>query len=138
VPNEVLSSVLRLTGATRPGGTRLIVDLRILPLEEIGAPEKNAPPVDTTIDAEIPTLTILDRYRRVSCKIPVGSSLAISLGSDELQGQAAAASSQARGETSPLAKERLFLITPRKIVLESEEEPVAVPPKKPAVDIPTR
>jgi beta-lactamase regulating signal transducer with metallopeptidase domain len=43
-----------------------------------------------------------------------------------------------RNEGPLRAKERLFLITPRKRMLKTDEEPIGVPPKKPVVDPPGR
>jgi hypothetical protein len=147
MPNDVISSVLKVTGTRQPGGTQLTVDLRVLPLDEIAAPLIKEPPIDTTIDAEILTLTIHNRFRRVSCRISDSFSLAISLGLfslaislglDEQQDQANDATGQVRNEGPLRAKERLFLITPRKLMLKTDEEPIGVPPSRPVVDTPAR
>jgi beta-lactamase regulating signal transducer with metallopeptidase domain len=131
----VTGSVVKVTGLILSGCTKLTVGVRLLPLEEIAGPERKKQTIDINFsDAAILTNVADDGLRRVTCEIPDGSSLVISLSLEQRKDRAAEMSGWAQNQTVPPAKDRLFLITPKSIVLEGEQERVGIPPIKGGFD----
>jgi beta-lactamase regulating signal transducer with metallopeptidase domain len=131
--NDVIGSLLKLRGSVVAGTAKLTVDVRVEPFEGIAAPKVKFPPVEVSHNfANLPNV-IHKRPDPISCEIPVGSSLVLSLRLDERQDQTAQGDSanhstgqgQREGE-SPM-KERLFLITPSRIVPERDQERAEIP-----------
>ena len=77
----LIGSVVKVTGSILVGSTKLTVDLRLLPLEDIAGPESKKQTADINFSG---TATLSDktdeRLRRIMCEVPDGSSLVISLG----------------------------------------------------------
>jgi hypothetical protein len=124
---------LDMTGTIVPGGTRLSVSLSdswLLALRTMGCEHRVGAEVHPA-QYQIPTM--IDRRCELTCDLPEGTHLLISLGlSDEprkptgLAGLANGAFA-AIGLPEPIRFvpfERLVLITPRPIILESDEQPI--------------
>ncbi len=98
--------IVDLVGAFSPRGTRLSVDLRDSEIPVSPGKRENGRPVDGPTRAP----AFVDHRYGGSHEIPEGSSLLVSLGRHE----------QSVGARS-VTRERLVVITPRRIVLEHEE-----------------
>jgi hypothetical protein len=128
-----IGSKLDMTGTIVPGGTRLSVSLSdswLLALRTMGCQHRVGSEVQT---AEYHIPTMIDRRCELTCDLPEGTHLLISLGlSDEPRkpsGLAGLANGvfAAIGLPEPIRSvpfERLVLISPRPIILESEEQPI--------------
>ena len=127
-----------LAGSFLADGTRLVVDLRdsrLLSLHDMVRVGRNRGG-DIRVPYQIPEA--IERRFQLSCDVPERSSLVISVGLDEREGNTGGAAGLAGsllgtfGLPIPKARtvtcERLVIIKPRKIVLESEE------PRIPATD----
>ena len=124
-----------MTGSFLPDGTRLAVDLRdssllsMHNLVRVGRSRNG----DVKYSYQVPTA--IDRRFQVSCDVPEGSNLVISVGLDEQTGRVGGPAVLASGlletvglpslKAGSITRERLVVIKPRKIILESEERPVS-------------
>jgi hypothetical protein len=125
---------LDMTGTMEPDRTRLSVDLSdswLLVVRTMMCKQRIGPEL---VAAQYQVPTLMDRKCRVTCEIPDGTHLLISLGLyDEprgARGLAAVANDVIASvglptiQPAPETFERLMVITPRRIILESEEEPI--------------
>ncbi len=129
-----------IKGSFLPRGTRLTVDVSDSSLSSIHTLSRKEEFDGRAFIASYQVPTAVKRRCEVSCDLNDGSSLVISLGLSDrsvpLTGAAKLASillelaGHPRLEAEPVTCERLVVITPRKIVLESEEQriPASVPP----------
>ena len=101
----VIGSVVKVTGSILIGCTKLTVGVRLLPFEEIAGPEREKQKFDINFsDAAILANVADDGLRRVTCEVPDGSSLVISLSLEQRKDRAAETAGWAQGQTVPPAK----------------------------------
>jgi BlaR1 peptidase M56 len=108
--NRVVGSLVEVKGSILPMGIQLSADLNDSHLASI--PAHAARPGDKNIDATISAPEIIERHCRISCAVPNGSCLAVSLGSNAQQGRVAG--------VKTAVGERLILITPRPVILAAQ------------------
>jgi hypothetical protein len=137
---------LDVAGSFMPDGTNVSVDVRDSNLMAMHALTRKERFGDQEVVGTYQVPSMIEHRCRVACVVPDESSLIVSLGlqineksnfagvtevASKLLGSMGFSVHKATSGTC----ERLVLITPRKIVLESEKQPVVVPPK---VGTPTR
>jgi beta-lactamase regulating signal transducer with metallopeptidase domain len=119
----VIGSAVEIAGSTTANRSRLTIELGVL------APEPRHRPFDTTVGGDALKITISKPFRRISCGVPDGSSLAISMALYQREGHDAesfggtGAARQPQIKARPRAEERLFLITPRPIPPRDAQSP---------------
>jgi hypothetical protein len=137
VKDMEVGSQIDITGSYLPQGTRLSIDLGDSSLLSIHTLARTERLGDQVAVAQYQIPTAIKRRCEVSCDLPEGSSLAISLGLSERRPDRSDVAEIASGllelvglpglETKSVTCERLVVITPRRIVLESEARPVSAP-----------
>ena len=115
---------IEMTGSLLATGMRLAVDLRDSSFSMHGLSQKGRfRNGDVKVTYQVPTA--IERRFRVSCDIPEGSSVAISLGLEERSGQLDGPAEVASGilqtvgfskiKADPVISERLIVIKPRRV-----------------------
>jgi beta-lactamase regulating signal transducer with metallopeptidase domain len=126
---------VEMTGSFLPDGTRLLVDLRDSSVLSMHTLFRTGQSRDGDVRAVYQVPTAIDRRLQVSCDVPEGSNLVISVGLDEQAGRMGGAAEFASDlletvglpslKAGSVIRERLVVIKPRKIILESKERPVS-------------
>lgn len=132
-----IGSTVDLSGSLLAGEIRLTTDIRDTSLVAMHTLKRHEEHAGMTIDAPYHVPTTKERRYQSTARIPDGSTLVVSLGlyeqADRLTGVARVASelleSLGGGRIEPRrdTRERLVLITPRRIILEEEEERLDIP-----------
>jgi beta-lactamase regulating signal transducer with metallopeptidase domain len=135
VKDVEVGSRIEMTGSFLHDGTRLVVDLRDSSVLSMHTLFRTGQFRNGDVRAVYQVPTAIDRRFQVSYDVPEGSILVISLGLDEQAGRMGGAAEfasdllEAVGLPSLKAKsvirERLVVIKPRRIILESEARPVS-------------
>ncbi len=125
---------VEMTGTILPGATRLSVGVEDTALLGFHTMTREKQVGDQIIKAQYQIPTTAKRDVKVDCEIPEGEHLLISLGLRDQPGSLPAAARLANSvlarvglpefQPAPYTTETLVLITPRPIVLETEERPI--------------
>jgi hypothetical protein len=132
-----IGTTIDLTGSILQGEIRLKADIRDTSLVALHTLKRHEEHEGMELAGEYQIPTTKERHHRGTSQIPEGFTLVVSLGfyeqPDPLSGVARMASGLiesfggARIEPAHHTRERLVLITPRRIVLEEEEERLGIP-----------